>query len=399
MKILVINAGSSSLKYQLFSMTSEIIMAKGACERIGIEGSLLKHTAGNGESITIEQPMETHADAINLVLSTLTDSKHGVISNMNEIAAIGHRVVHGGDYFSSSVVIDESVKKAIEKCIDLAPLHNPPNLIGIAACEAAMPNVPQVAVFDTAFHQTMPENAFMYAIPYELYVKYKIRKYGFHGTSHKYVAYRAAKMLGKPIGDLKIITFHLGNGSSIAAIKNGKSMNTSMGFTPLAGVMMGTRSGVIDPAIIKFLMEKENMSVDDVDNMLNKKSGVLGVSGISSVFRDLYTAAENGNERAMLALEMFIFSVKQYIGSYAMVMGGVDAIVFTAGIGENTTKIREAIVKDAEFMGISIDKDKNAAARGIEMDISSADSKVKVLVVPTNEELMIAKDTEFLTKK
>ncbi|MCL2838616.1 MAG: acetate kinase [Oscillospiraceae bacterium] len=399
MKILVINAGSSSLKYQLFSMKSELVMAKGICERIGIPGSVIKHTAGENDPVIIEKEMKTHADAIHLVLSALTDKDIGVIADMSEIQAVGHRVVHGGDYFSSSVIIDADVKKAIEKCIDLAPLHNPPNLIGINACEAIMPNVPQVAVFDTAFHQTMPPSAFMYAIPHELYTKYKIRKYGFHGTSHKYVAYRAAKMLGKPIQELKIITLHLGNGSSVAAVKRGKSVDTSMGFTPLAGVVMGTRSGVIDPAIIKFLMQKENMTVDEVDNMLNKKSGVLGVSGISSDFRDLCKAAEDGNDRANLALDMFVASVKKYIGGYAMIMGGVDAIVFTAGIGENTASIRESITKDAEFLGIIIDKDKNNSARGIEMDVSGAGARVATLVIPTNEELMIAKETEFLTRK
>jgi len=399
MKILVINAGSSSLKYQLFSMASELVMAKGICERIGIPGSVIKHTAGENKPVIIEKEMKTHADAINLVLSALTDKDIGVIADMSEIEAVGHRVVHGGDYFSSSVIIDASVKEAIEKCIDLAPLHNPPNLIGINACEEIMPNVPQVAVFDTAFHQTMPPSAFMYAIPHELYTKYKIRKYGFHGTSHKYVAYRAAKMLGKPIQDLKIITLHLGNGSSVAAVKRGKSVDTSMGFTPLAGVVMGTRSGVIDPAIIKFLMQKENISVDEVDNMLNKKSGVLGISGISSDFRDLCNAAEDGNDRAILALDMFVASVKKYIGGYAMIMGGVDAIVFTAGIGENTASIRESITKDTEFLGIIIDKDKNNSARGIEMDVSGAGAQVATLVIPTNEELMIAKDTEFLTRK
>jgi len=380
-------------------MKSELVMAKGICERIGIPGSVIKHTAGENDPVIIEKEMKTHADAIHLVLSALTDKDIGVIADMSEIQAVGHRVVHGGDYFSSSVIIDADVKKAIEKCIDLAPLHNPPNLIGINACEAIMPNVPQVAVFDTAFHQTMPPSAFMYAIPHELYTKYKIRKYGFHGTSHKYVAYRAAKMLGKPIQELKIITLHLGNGSSVAAVKRGKSVDTSMGFTPLAGVVMGTRSGVIDPAIIKFLMQKENMTVDEVDNMLNKKSGVLGVSGISSDFRDLCKAAEDGNDRANLALDMFVASVKKYIGGYAMIMGGVDAIVFTAGIGENTASIRESITKDAEFLGIIIDKDKNNSARGIEMDVSGAGARVATLVIPTNEELMIAKETEFLTRK
>jgi len=398
MKILVINAGSSSLKYQLFEMTHEVVLAKGNCDRIGIEGSVIKHTSGTKEPIVIEKEMKTHADAINALVSILTDKEIGVISDMSEIEAVGHRVVHGGDYFSSSVIIDKDVKEAIEKCIDLAPLHNPPNLTGINACEEIMPGVRQVAVFDTAFHQTMPASAFMYAIPHELYEKYKIRKYGFHGTSHKYVAQRAAVMLGKPIEELKIITLHLGNGSSIAAVKHGKSINTSMGFTPLAGVVMGTRSGMLDPAIIKFIMQKENMTVDEVDNLLNKKSGVLGVSGVSSDFRDLCKAADEGNERAQLALDMFAASVKRYIGSYAMLMGGVDAIVFTAGIGENTDCVREAVASDSEFLGISIDKSKNAGLRGVEMDISTADAKVRTLVIPTNEELMIARDTKELMK-
>jgi len=396
MKILVINAGSSSLKYQLFNMTDEIVLAKGVCDRIGLDGSMVKHTSGENEQIIIEKSMKNHADAIAAVVEVLTDKDIGVISNMSEIQAVGHRVVHGGENFSGSVVITADVKAAIEKCIDLAPLHNPPNLTGINACEEIMPGVPQVAVFDTAFHQTMPASAYMYAIPHELYVKYKIRKYGFHGTSHKYVVERAAKMLGKPIEELKIITLHLGNGSSVAAVKHGKSVNTSMGFTPLAGVVMGTRSGMLDPAIIKFLMQKENMTVDQVDDMLNKKSGVLGVSGVSSDFRDLCKAADDGNDRAALALDMFVASVKRYIGSYAMIMGGVDAVVFTAGIGENTPTIREAIMKETEFLGAGIDDAKNNSSRGVEIDISAANAKVRTLVIPTNEELMIASDTENL---
>ena len=395
MKILVINAGSSSLKYQLIDMDTENVMAKGLCERIGIDGSKLNHTPGDGEKVVIEKPMKDHADAIGMVIDALLDSKHGVISDMKEISAVGHRVVHGGELFSKSVLITDEVKKAIESCNDLAPLHNPANLIGISACEKAMPGVPQVAVFDTAFHQTMPPEAFMYAIPYKYYEEYKIRRYGFHGTSHRYVSQRAAAMLGKDIKDLKIITLHLGNGSSIAAVKNGKSVDTTMGFTPLAGVPMGTRSGDIDPAILQFIMNKEHIDADKMNTILNKESGVLGVSGLSSDFRDLSAATEKGNKRAELAEEMFIYNVKKYIGAYAVAMGGVDAIVFTAGIGENNGAYRKQMTEGLEFMGIKIDDEKNSV-RGCEIDVSAADAKVKTLVIPTNEELMIAMDTKAL---
>lgn len=397
MKVLVINAGSSSLKYQLINTDNNDVIAKGLCERIGIDGSKLTHKPAGKDSAEIVEPMANHADAIKLVIAALIDEKHGVIKSMDEIGAVGHRVVHGGEYFSGSVIIDDEVKAAIEKCSDLAPLHNPANLTGINACEEVMPGVKQVAVFDTAFHQTMKPQSYLYAIPYEMYENYKIRRYGFHGTSHKYVSQRAAKMLNKPIEDLKIITCHLGNGSSITAIDGGKSVDTSMGFTPLAGVLMGTRSGDIDPAIIAFIMEKENMGIKDIDNMLNKKSGVLGVSGLSSDFRDLENAAKEGNERAKLALDMFIYSVKRYIGYYASAMGGVDAVVFTAGIGENNGVMREAMLKGAEFMGIKIDAEKNKL-RGEEMDISAPDATVKTLVIPTNEELMIALDTKALVE-
>ena len=396
MKVLVINAGSSSLKYQLINTDNNEVIAKGLCERIGIDGSNLKHQPAGKDAVVIAEPMANHADAIKLVLAALTDKGHGVIASMDEIGAVGHRVVHGGEYFSGSVIIDESVKEAVRSCIDLAPLHNPANLTGIAACEEALPGVPQVGVFDTAFHQTMQPKAYLYAIPYDLYQKYHIRKYGFHGTSHKYVANRAAQMLGKPIEELKIVTFHLGNGASITAVDGGKSIDTSMGFTPLAGVIMGTRSGVIDPAIIPYLMEKENLTIKEVDTMLNKESGVLGISGISSDFRDLDKAAEEGNERAQLALDMFIYSVKRYVGFYACAMGGLDAIVFTAGVGENNGAMRAGIVEGMEFMGIKIDPEKNSQ-RG-EIDISAADSKVKTLVIPTNEELMIALDTKALVE-
>jgi len=399
MKILVINAGSSSLKYQLIDMETEEVLAKGLCERIGIDGSKLNHTPKGGEKVVIEKPMKDHSDAIQMVLEALTNEEYGVISSMDEINAVGHRVVHGGEFFSKSVIIDDNVKKAVDQCVPLAPLHNPPNLIGIDACEKAMPGVPQVGVFDTAFHQTMPASSYMYALPYELYENYKIRKYGFHGTSHKYVTQECAKMLGKDINDINIITFHLGNGSSITAVKDGKSVDTSMGFTPLAGVAMGTRSGDIDPAIVKFIAEQENVSLDEVDNILNKKSGVLGISGLSSDFRDLEAGASEGNERCELALDMFVESVRKYLGNYLVKLGGADAIVFTAGIGENTPVMRADILKGTEFMGIKLDEAKNnAAIRGAQGEISADDSKVKVFVIPTNEELMIAKETAELIK-
>ena len=395
MKILVINAGSSSLKYQLIDMDTENVMAKGLCERIGIDGSKLNHTPGDGDKVVIEKPMKDHADAINMVIEALVSKEHGVIADMSEISAVGHRVVHGGELFSKSVVITDEVKKAVESCNDLAPLHNPANLIGIAACEKAMPGVPQVGVFDTAFHQTMPKEAYMYAIPYKYYEDYKVRRYGFHGTSHRYVTQRAAAMLGKKPEDLKIITCHLGNGSSITAVKNGQSVDTTMGFTPLAGVPMGTRSGDIDPAILQFIMNKENISIDEMNDILNKKSGVLGVSELSSDFRDLSAAGESGNEKAKLAEEMFIYNVKKCIGEYAAVLGGVDAIVFTAGIGENNGAYRKAMTAGLEFMGVAIDDAKNAI-RGEEIDVSAEGATVRTLVIPTNEELMIALDTKEL---
>ncbi len=397
MKMLVINAGSSSLKYQFIHIEDKAVLAKGQCERIGIAGSKLTQKVPGKDDVVREAPMKDHSDAIKMVIDALTDRETGVISDMKEIDAVGHRVVHGGEYFSESVVIDSMVKKAIEDCIDLAPLHNPPNLIGIEACEKIMPGTPQVAVFDTAFHQTMPPEAFLYPLPYDLYTKYKIRKYGFHGTSHKYVANRAAEMLGKPIEDLKIVTMHLGNGSSITAVKNGKSVDTSMGFTPLAGVMMGTRCGQLDPAIVTFIMEKENKDIKEVNDLLNKESGVLGISGVSSDFRDLDKAAAEGNKRAKLALDMFTYSVKRYIGLYATVMGGLDAIVFTAGIGENTASIRTAITEGQEFLGIKIDEEKNKV-RGEERDISAEGAAVRTLVIPTDEEMMIAMDTARLVK-
>lgn len=396
MKILVINAGSSSLKYQLIDMDKNLVMAKGLCERIGIEGSLLTHKVGD-KKYPVEIEMKDHSDAINAVINALTDKEMGVISDMGEISAVGHRVVHGGEAFSGSVVITDEVKKALEDCVELAPLHNPANLTGIAACEKVMPSVPQVAVFDTAFHQTMPASSYLYAIPYEYYEKYKVRRYGFHGTSHKYVSGRAAKMLGRDLKDLKFVTCHLGNGSSITAVKNGESIDTTMGFTPLAGTLMGSRCGDIDPAIVTYLMGKENIDIKEMDTIMNKKSGILGLSGISSDFRDVSDAADNGNERAKAGLEMFYNQITKYIGAYAALMGGVDAIVFTAGIGENDKVLRKCVAEKLKFLGVGVDDDKNSI-RGEEVDISSADAKIKTLVIPTNEELMIAMETKALTE-
>lgn len=394
MKVLVINAGSSSLKYQLIDMDDESVLAKGNAERIGIPNSLLKHTAKGKDTVEIKAEFTNHVDAIKMVIDTLVHPEYGVIKSMDEIGAVGHRIVHGGERFAASVVIDDEVMEAIEANIELAPLHNPANIMGIKACKNVMPNTPMVAVFDTAFHQTMPREAFMYAIPYESYKELGIRRYGFHGTSHKYVSRKAALILDKPIESLKIITCHLGNGSSIAAVKNGKCMDTSMGFTPLAGLPMGTRCGDIDPAIVLYLKENKNMSDEEVNKYLNKESGVLGLSGISSDFRDLHKAAEEGNERAQLALDVFNYSVKKYIGAYAAAMGGLDCVVFTAGIGENTPQVREKVCSGLEFLGIKIDPElNNKMVRGLEGEINTDDSKVKVLVIPTNEELMIARET------
>ncbi|HHV27200.1 MAG TPA: acetate kinase [Tissierellia bacterium] len=395
MNILVINCGSSSLKYQLIDMDEEKVLAKGLSERIGIEGSKIKHTTAGKEEVVIEKPMSDHKEVLEIVLKTLVDPTHGAIKSMDEINAVGHRVVHGGEKFANSIKIDDEVMDALNECIDLAPLHNPPNIMGIEACKELMPDTPMVAVFDTAFHQTMPKSNFIYPLPYELYEEYGIRKYGFHGTSHKYVSSKAAEMLDKDIKDLNIITCHLGNGASICAVEKGKSIDTSMGFTPLAGLAMGTRSGNIDPAIIPFLVEKENLSMEEVNNLLNKESGVLGISGVSSDFRDIEQAAEKGNERAELALDVFVNKVKKYIGAYTVLMGEVDAIVFTAGIGENSVEIREMVCEGLENLGIELDKEKNNV-RGKEALVSKDTSKVKVLVIPTNEELMIAKDTQEL---
>lgn len=393
-KILVLNSGSSSLKYQLIDMTDEKVIAKGLCERIGINDSVLTYD-NQVKKTVINKDMKNHEVAIQLVLDTLMDSEIGVIDDISEIGAVGHRVVHGGEKFSKSVIIDDVVLKAISDCIDLAPLHNPANITGIRACQSLMPNTPMVAVFDTAFHQTMDKSTYLYALPYELYEKYSIRKYGFHGTSHKYVASRASALLGKDIEDLKIITCHLGNGASICAVKNGKSIDTSMGFTPLAGLVMGTRCGDIDPAIIKFLMEKEHMSIDDIDTLTNKKSGIFGISGVSSDFRDVEKKASEKDERSNIALDMFALSVRKFIGQYIVEMGGVDAIVFTAGCGENDAYMRKVITSNLEFLGIAIDDAKNNI-RGKEIDISSDNAKVRTLIIPTNEELAIARETELL---
>jgi acetate kinase len=392
MNILVINAGSSSLKYQLIKMNEEKVLAKGVCDRIGIDGSVIKHKTHDGRSTEKKIAMKTHKDAIEQLIRVLTDPDLGVIKSLDEIKAVGHRVVHGGEKFFKSVIIDAEVMKTIEECEELAPLHNPPNITGIKACQMTMSGVPQIAVFDTAFHQTMPKKAFIYALPYEYYEKYKLRKYGFHGTSHKYVSERAAVMLGKPYDQLKLITCHLGNGSSICAVDCGKSVETTMGFTPLDGLAMGTRCGAIDPAAVTFLMNKENLSTDKMDMIMNKKSGVLGISGVSSDFRDLDDAVNAGNERAELALQIFTYQVRKYIGAYACAMGGLDAVVFTAGIGENNPDIRKRVCANMEFLGIAIDEEKNLK-RGIEIDISTESAKVRTLVIPTNEEMAIAKET------
>lgn len=397
MKTLVINCGSSSLKYQLIDMSTEESMVQGLVERIGIEGSILTQKVEGKDKYIINTNIKDHKDAIKLVLEALVDSIHGVIKSMDEISAVGHRVVHGGEKYSDSVLIDDEVLKSIKDCIVLAPLHNPPNIIGIEACKELMPNTPMVAVFDTAFHQTMPKHAYICPVPYELYEKYGVRKYGFHGTSHKYVSYKVAETMGKDIRDLKIITCHLGNGCSLAAVKNGKSVDTSMGFTPLAGVMMGTRSGSIDPSVISFLIEQHGYTIEQIDELLNKKSGILGISGVSSDFRDVLEAAESENERAKLALEIFYYKVRTQIAAYAGAMGGVDVIVFTAGIGENSSITRREILKGLEFLGFTINTEKNEL-RGKIQEISNEDSRVKVYVVPTNEELMIARDTAKLVK-
>lgn len=394
MNVLVINCGSSSLKFQLINSESEAVLAKGLCERIGIDGRLTYQPAG-GEKNVSEKAMPTHTEAIQFVIDALTDADTGVVKSLDEIGAVGHRVVHGGEKFAKSVVVTPEVKAAIAECNDLAPLHNPANLIGIEACESLMPSTPQVVVFDTAFHQTMPEKAYMYGLPYEYYEKYKVRRYGFHGTSHSFVSKRVAEIVGKPYNATKTIVCHLGNGASVSAVLNGESVDTSMGLTPLEGLVMGTRSGDIDPAIMEFIAKKENLDIAGIMNVLNKKSGVEGVSGVSSDFRDLEAAAKAGNKRAELAIDVFAYRVAKYVGAYTAAMNGVDNIVFTAGIGENCALVRTKVCSYLGYLGITIDEEANGK-RGEEIIISTPDSKVKVLVVPTNEELAIARETVAL---
>ena len=397
MKILVINCGSSSLKYQLIDSETEEWLAKGLCERIGIAGRIV-YTPAGGEKETQESPMPDHTNAIKLVLEYLTNDKTGVLKSLDEIGAVGHRIVHGGEKFASSVVIDDEVIKAIEECNDLAPLHNPANLIGIDACRKLMPSTPMVAVFDTAFHQTMPEKAYLYGLPSSYYEKYKIRRYGFHGTSHSFVSKRCADVLGKKYEDLKIIVCHLGNGASVSAVKNGKCVDTSMGLTPLEGLIMGTRSGDLDPAILEFIAKKENLDITGVMNVLNKKSGVYGMSGdLSSDFRDLEDAYNSGNKLAIQALEAFCYRTAKYVGAYVAAMNGVDAICFTAGIGENDGLVRSKVCEYLGYLGITVDEEKNKI-RGEEVIFSTEDSKVKTLIIPTNEELAIARETVALVK-
>ncbi|MDR1731065.1 MAG: acetate kinase [Synergistaceae bacterium] len=395
MKILVINCGSSSLKYQLFDMEKENVLAKGLVERIGIEGSRIKHTKTGMDAVVTETPIPDHKVGIRLVLDALLNKSHGVLSSLEELSAVGHRVVHAGEKFASSVRLEPEVLAALKECIPLAPLHNPANIMGIDAVTDALPKIPQVGVFDTAFHQTMPPFAYIYGIPYGYYSKYGVRRYGFHGTSHYYVAGRAAAMLNKPLEKLKIVTCHLGNGSSITAVDGGKSVDTSMGFTPLAGVLMGTRSGDIDPALTGFLAGAEKLSLKEIDELLNKKSGLLGISGLSSDLRDIEAAADRGENRSKLALQVLTYGIKKYIGAYAAAMGGVDAVVFTAGVGENSSVVRSMVCDGLEFLGIDIDPARNDV-HSKEAFISSDSSKVKVLVIPTNEELVIARDTKRL---
>ena len=397
MKILVINCGSSSLKYQLINVKDEDVLASGIVERIGIDGSNLVQKVEGREKYVIEKDMPSHEEAIKLVLNALVDENNGVITSLDEINAVGHRVVHGGEKYASSVIVNNEVMKDLYSLSKLAPLHNPANITGIEACQALMPNTPMAVVFDTAFHQTMPEKAFIYGLPYELYEKHNIRKYGFHGTSHKYVSAKAAEVLEKDIKDLRIVTCHLGNGSSISAVNKGICVETTMGFTPLEGLVMGTRCGAIDPAIVTYLINELGYTAAEVDALMNKKSGVLGISGLSSDFRDITAAADKGDKRAQLALDMFHYKVKQFIATSAVAMNGLDVLVFTAGVGENGIETREGVCEGLEFLGIEINKEKNNV-RGEIADITLDGAKVKVLVIPTNEELMIAKDTLELVK-
>ena len=397
MKILIVNAGSSSLKYQLINMDNEATIAQGMIERIGIEGGKLTQKA-NGEKRVIMSDMKDHLDAVAMMIQVLTDKDYGVITSMDEVGAVGHRVVQGGELFTASAVINDEVIAAIEKNVQLAPLHNPANLMGIYACQKIMPNTPMVAVFDTAFHQTMPPKSYLYGVPMEYYERLRVRRYGFHGTSHRYVSQRAAEILGRPIEELRLVTCHLGNGSSMAAVQFGKSVDTSMGMTPLEGVIMGTRSGNVDPAVLQFIMNHENLDINQMLDILNKQSGFLGISSVSSDMRDVEEAAANGDRNSQISIDMLYQGIKKYIAAYAAVMGGVDAVIFTAGIGENGWELREGVLENMEFLGIKFDKEKNKV-RGKEIEISTPDSKVKVLVVPTNEEIVIARDTLALVGK
>ncbi|WP_409336658.1 acetate/propionate family kinase [Eubacterium sp. F2] len=399
MKVLVINCGSSSLKYQVLDMDGENLLAKGLVERIGMDGSVITHTKiGSDDKWKNEVPMPTHKEAIEQVLNAIVDPEHGVLHDMSELGAVGHRVVHGGERYANSVLIDEKVLTHLDELSELAPLHNPANILGIRACQKLMPNTPMVAVFDTAFHQTMPAESYIYALPYEYYEKYGVRRYGFHGTSHKYVADRASKIMNVSLDDMKIITCHLGNGASVSAIKRGKCIDTSMGFTPLEGLVMGTRCGDIDPSITTYISEKENLSAEQMNEIMNKKSGVLGISGISSDFRDIEAAAEEGNERAQLTLKVFAHKVRAYIGAFIAEMNGLDALVFTAGVGENDIAMRDIICNDLGNLGIKLDLVKNKI-RGREAIISRDDSPVTIMLIPTNEELMIARDTVDIVEK
>jgi acetate kinase len=398
MKILVINCGSSSIKYQLFDMQDESVLATGLVEKIGTESSIIKHQVPEKEELVIASEILDHRVGMKKVLDLLMDPEDGVIKSAEEVAAVGHRVVHGGENFSSSVVIDSNVRRAIRETIDLAPLHNPPNLLGIDAAQAQLPHAVHVAVFDTAFHQTMPDYAYMYPLPYVLYRKYKIRRYGFHGTSHKYVSEQASKFLGRPLDELKIVSCHIGNGASITAVQNGKSVDTSMGMTPLEGLMMGTRSGDIDPAIVPFVITKEDLTLAEVNSMMNKHSGLLGISGISGDMREVTEAMENGNDYARLAIDMYVYKIKKTIGAYIAAMNGVDAILFTAGVGENADLIRERVCEGLTFLGVELDPALNAERSKKERRISTQRSKVDVLVIPTNEELMIARETQALVQ-
>lgn len=393
MRIIVLNCGSSSIKYQLFEMTTKEVLAKGVVEKIGLHGSFIKNERNDGDKLLLEGDIYDHQSGIEYVLGILTSIKHGSITNFEEIDAVGHRIVHGGEKFNSSALITDEVIRMMEQCIDLAPLHNPPNLKGIFAMQALLPNVPQVGVFDTAFHQTMPDFAYMYAIPFPLYKKYAIRRYGFHGTSHRYVSQRGAEIICTDIKSLKIITCHLGNGASVAAIKDGVSVDTSMGLTPVEGLIMGTRSGDLDLGVLTYLMMKEELDINTANTLINKHSGMLGITGVSSDMREIMNAAENGNERAKLGLNMYHYRIKKYIGSYAAAMGGLDMLIFTGGIGENSDYTRAEVVKDLQFLGIDFDFEKNEGVRGEEMILTKDSSRVKVLVIPTNEELIIAEDT------